>query len=290
MLIKSLSEALAKDRVCPTLQSYHGSESHMVWNIEQDASCGLEAVSPILRDAEGFSEVCIALEAIGTAAESAELKLSHLTGFHLHLGWSGNYRALQRLVRVVHELEPMLATLVAPSRIAQFDGEQYSLSEGNPYCAPISTIPGTQRLLKASSQQQFDEALASMNEDECRYATVNLIPLAAQSTIEVRMHSGTLDAAKVLTWISLWMVILQHCEGAPQVAASSAEPLGNRSVIEPAGCIVRWLETNVAGAPDGLLNRLHTRRLEVLGLWKGNAVLNRWTHVAQCWQSPSRAA
>lgn len=277
-----LSTALV-GRVAPSVTSEYqgagGDKDTSVWNVEFDASTGWEVTSRILSDHNGFSEVDDACRVLDVAARDLGLVVNHRTGLHVHIGWLGrNVDELKRAVRLAKLFEPALATLVAPSRIANFESGGYDLKSPNRYCAPVSTVFGERVLDRLGSVREFAEVA---RHHEARYVTFNIQPLDLIHTVEVRMHSGTLESRKILPWVSLWMQILW-------AAANREVSAGvDRSVIEPNGDIValalEYLPDARQPQQQAFLQRLLARRSEVVQQWALHPHLWPWLDHAGRW-------
>ena len=178
-------------------REYHDNKDHSVWNVEYDRSCGWEVTSRILSGPSAFLEIMDVCRALESEVDRLGLKLTPKTGTHVHLGWEPNVVVLRRLMQLVSYFEPALYTLVAPSR------------SGNPYCKPI------RRNLASLLELRSLRAWAQHFEDrDKRYLTVNPSNLFGEGlgTIEVRMHSGTIEGPKILGWLSLWMRMLDSAQ------------------------------------------------------------------------------
>lgn len=284
-LRKRLAEAIP-GRVAARVYPEYATEgrSYGVWNIERDNSCGWEVISRVLSGPEGFREVVAACRAIAVAASELGLRVNYRTGTHVHLGWSvKNVETLKRAIRLVKVFEPALATLVAPSRVAAFDGARYDLKAPNPYARPIATLFPNRRLEKFSSVDSL--VTAAKKERENRYVTFNIAPLDEPGTVEVRMHSGTVEGAKILAWTSLWQQILWAAEQRVPI-----EDPDDRTVLVPDGDI-RALAARYLPAVQQLrfLQRLESRRREVVELWGQHRDLARWLPAAEGWESSTTA-
>lgn len=276
-LRRSLAAVLR--RVAPqVISGYEGSEGdkdHTVWNVEYDQSAGWEITSRVLREQEGFVEVDAACRALEVAAARLGLGVNHRTGTHIHIGWLGRDVAqVKRAIQLARLFEPALASLVAPSRVAAFDPAtgRYDISSPNTYCAPISTVFGRQEIDRIRS---LDDIRLLAEADGARYVTFNLRPLPNIHTVEVRLHNGTLEARKILLWVSLWQQILW--------AAASDKPIPDTpdiEVIRPAGDIIRLAQIYLPEArqpqQQALLQRLETRRKEIRDLWRRSPELAPW--------------
>jgi hypothetical protein len=208
--------------------SERASKSPAHWNVEYDESAGWEVTTRVLADAPGFCEVDAACRVLAQVAAEQELCVDLRTGTHVHLGWEGSIQQLKRAVGLVKLFEPALGSLVAPSRIARLnDDGRYDLSAPNSYCRPVSTVLNGDavRDLRTFS----DVTRLTGGDDEARYVTFNLRPLDHQQTVEIRLHDGTLDASKILLWVSLWQQILWAAEHPRR----ELEPVADVRVITP---------------------------------------------------------
>ncbi len=257
-----------------------------VWNVEYDNSAGWEVTTPVLANADGFAEVNAACRVLREVTTQLGLKVDHRAGTHIHLGWkSKNAEELKRAIQLVKHFEPALATLVAPSRIAHFDGSRYKTSEPNRYCAPVASVLSAAKLAEAVS---IDDIFNIVEEEGGRYVTFNVASLGILGTVEVRMHSGTLEAHKILLWVSLWQQILWAASHRQQI-----DNVPDRKVIIPDGDIVVLAEKYLPDARQPqqtmLLRRLAARRSEIVdGIWRKHPMLRkRWLRFARSWQELS---
>ena len=280
-----LSHALL-GRVAPKVtaeyQGSAGDKDTSVWNVEFDSSTGWEVTSRILSDYNGFTEVDDVCRVLDGAATELGLVVNHRTGLHVHIGWLGrDVEELKRAVRLAKLFEPALGTLVGPSRIAHFEGGKYDLSSPNIFCAPISTL-FSERVL--DGLHSVDDFAWLVSNHKSRYVTFNIKPLQSIHTVEIRMHSGTLEARKILPWLSLWMQILW-------VASTPLEFTGgsDRPVIEPKGDIValarRYLPQAKHPKQEAFIQRLAARRSEVVQQWARHPQLRPWMEHAARWAS-----
>jgi superfamily II DNA or RNA helicase len=172
---------------------YHGANKNLgVWNIEPDGSCGFEVTTPILQGREGLMEVVDACEPLQRAARSAGLFVNQKTGTHVHLGWQPRAKELRRLYHLVAFFEPALLSLVAPSRAHNLYAQRLIQS--------LSTVDDLRTLEQWRRHcRQHPDRFMSVNPNNI---------FGGYGTLEIRMHSGTLEAPKILRWVSLWMRIL----------------------------------------------------------------------------------
>ncbi len=194
-LLAAIETVVGRGRVArrPLQEGHDPRKSHEVWNVEWDGSCGWEATSRVLRGEEGIKELHDVTKALEKAAGEFGLAVDFRTGTHVHLGWGlPSLERLRLLHRWVAFMEPALHSLVAPSRF------------NNGYCQPVRRHWKKLRGLRTLGgwQRHFEQ-------EGARYLAVSAGSLfGSLGTLEVRMHSGTLEGPKILTWLSLWMRLL----------------------------------------------------------------------------------
>lgn len=228
----------------------HGTtKNNSVWNVEWDASCGWEVTSRILSGASGFYEIVEVCRALDDFAAKNGLRVNARTGTHVHLGWKATARTLERLMTLVACFEPALLTLVAPSR------------SKSRYCRPIrAALPRLRTLGPLARWRGY------FGDHRRRYLAVNPSHLFDRyGTLEVRLHSGTLEGQKILGWVSLWMRILATARGQRPLPDP---PFSVRELPLQSGPHgdVRTLAEFV-GAGDRLSDYLARRRTAVMERW-----------------------
>ncbi len=265
-----------------------GRKDYTRWCVERDGSVGWEVTTPVLEGVAGYEAVARACRALETSAERHGFRVDATTGLHLHLGWReggeltpARLEHVRRLLRLMAFFEPALATLVAPSRVADFDGGRYRASSPNRYTRPVSTVFPRAELARCRS---WDDLARLCSSHDARYVTLNPRPMWTAGTVEVRMHSGTVDAGKALLWTSLCQQLLWAAE---QDAPIPDAP--DRAVIEPSGDIVdlarRFLPSAQQPAQQALLERLARRRSEVVARWRRHSDLGGWLRFADPWEA-----
>ncbi len=228
------------------------------------------------------------MDAIESVQHEYNLHLDHRTGLHLHLGWTYQKPSeLRRFIQLVRMFEPGLATLVSPSRVAEFDGRQYRVGSPNEYCRPISTM------ISARDLDYSDDWLVKVlrdrlsPQDGSRYTTVNLLPLLdadGPGTVEIRMHGGTTDASKMLLWLSLWQQILWAAG-----ARAAIPDVPDREFLLPDSDVVilasKYLPEAGQMQQQEFLAKLYRRRREIIRLWEERTELRPWIGHAAPWKS-----
>jgi hypothetical protein len=128
----------------------------------------------------------------------------------------------------------------------------------------------------------FDDLRKILGGDDTRYVTLNTCSLDQIGTVEIRMHSGTLEAGKILLWTSLWQQILW-------AASQDREPpeVHDAKVITPSGDILalarEWLPPASQTEQRAFLERLARRRREVVSQWRKKPDLEPWLAATKSW-------
>lgn len=145
-------------------------------------------------------------------------KVNATTGHHLHIGFhevNADARVIRSLYNLVHRVEPVIFSLVSPSR------------RSNSYCRPLPDI--SKLLHHCRKLSCFEEALGRFE----RYQALNWTHLFNDDgapRVEFRYHQGTLDAPKALHWARLCVQLLNHaaarsCQATPKQLPATKEGL-----------------------------------------------------------------
>ena len=240
------------------------------WKVEYDSSAGWEVISPVLEGIDGLKELATACDALTDAAEDLDLYPDHRTGTHVHLGWRVKPNHVVRAIQLTHLLEPILRTLVAPSRFAYYDdvAESYDPATPNEFCVPVSTVYDIDEL---GPETTLEDLKRMADRNGGREATLNATPLwhdgRNKGQVEIRLHSGTTEAVKLLPWISLWMRILW-------AAGRPAPDLGGYDLADPSTNFPDLHIKNVldvVALPDEdrrFVSRLRQRQVDMFKRWQ----------------------
>ena len=257
-IITELSQVLGVDKVHQQVCTASARIATR-WNVEKDASCGWEVVSPVLQGIDGISEMVSVLKCLDTLTEETPLTVNFTTGLHLHLGFSGaTVHQLKSLIVEMHKVEPMLAAIVSQSRINTFLGEGLYTNHPNQYCTPIRSQITKKALQNSTTRYALLKAFKS------RYSTLNLKSMSRIQTVEFRFHNGTTDALKVVRWLSLCQQVFHQAIR----QGDWTRDLGlysRRRVIEPATIsqLKNWVGGLPGGHKDNFVNSLLARAQEV---------------------------
>ena len=213
---QALAMALNENGVVAEVQGYNHRVQNC-WKLITDASCGFEIVSPILRGQDGFDQITRVCEVLNRY----NAKVTRKTGLHVHIGFAdATLKEFKNLLKTFAKYEEGIDMLMPPSRRASNNRYCVSLCDRSIY----DTDEDTARKVNA----YFAQVDACRSLDAIRQMTYNrFVKLNTQSywrygTIEVRHHSGTTDAAKIINWVRL--------SGALVEMARAARCVGKRTV------------------------------------------------------------
>jgi len=160
------------------------------WKLVPDGSCGNEAVSPILRGADGWGQVKSAMDAI----RSAGGRVSRACGMHVHLDMADmDGHAIARLIEFYVEFQSEVDQFVSPSR--------RTTTGGNRWCRPY--FGGARGI--ADHFRTHGTAMPGAD----RYHTLNVTSYPKYGTLEFRQHQGCLNAANARAWGNLVMAMTE---------------------------------------------------------------------------------
>lgn len=201
--------------ICGKWQENDQALDYSKFNLVYDGSCGWEIVSSVLKGSFGFSLLFNFLEELNRGIKEIlpYLVVNHRTGFHVHLAFDLNDSNVAPVFDGLFAAEPLLGCLVPPSRFNEYDesNNSYDSSSINEFCEPLRVYFDHDVLGEIKSLRVLEACL--YDDDEInRYLTFNFenILRGELNTLEVRMHSGTTDSLKVLSWISCCMGLLDQ--------------------------------------------------------------------------------
>lgn len=148
----------------------------------------VEIVSPVLRGAEGLAEVGRMVAQIRGMGG----KVNTTCGFHVHVGFGGDVKALVRLIYLTANVETALfASTGSRARIA------------STYCKPVKD--GYSRVQNPGKVDTLDKLQAKESRVGDRYHSLNLCNLItnARPTVEFRVFQGTLNFTKISAYVQI---------------------------------------------------------------------------------------
>lgn len=220
------------------------------WKIVYDASCGLEAVSPVLHGEEGLRQVALVCDALSEAGA----KVDRGCGYHVHLDVA-DFRMphFKNLMKLWIKFEDVLDTFQPASR--RSDSNHYcrsNLSAFGNATDGASHASACRQAFRCIDQCRSIEDLGSLFGN--RYVKLNVQAYFRHRTIEVRHHAGTLNADKAVNWVRLMLELYQSAKEATTVRA---RPSNHESGIARH----KWFFQRTA--PKGL-RRFYTKRARQL--------------------------
>lgn len=160
------------------------------WKLVPDGSCGNEAVSPILRGADGWAQVKTAMDAI----RSIGGRVTRSCGMHLHLDMSDmNGAQIARLVQFYADFQREVDQFVSPSRRSV---------NANRWCQGLRSHEVT------TITESFTQSGTSPAHVD-RYRTLNVTSFPKYGTLEFRQHQGCLNGANARAWGNLLMAMVE---------------------------------------------------------------------------------
>lgn len=187
-------------------ESYGGTD---VWAVVDDSSVsnGCEVRSPILRGADGFLQLRVAMSAL--LANGAEVDES--CGTHVHHDMTDrNGKELAAVCRAYRLNQSVIDSFALRSA-----------SESNGYAK--QNDEDTERQLESAKD---DYAVRDACYYADRYKAVNVRAFPQHSTLEFRQHAGTLDYSQLRAWILFGQSIVTGAlRGMLNASANSADVL-----------------------------------------------------------------
>lgn len=174
---------------------------------------GIELQTPKLGGKAGektITDTCAVLNA-------RRFRVDNRAGLHLHLDGAGlvpdtkttqDPHALKRLWAFYLNFEDVLLSFLPNSR------------RSNRYCTLVKNEFHTKEILDCESLEELEKLWYRTNRkseirvrkgdkyDNSRYMGVNLHSLLANGHLEIRYHSGTINAIKILEWVNLHQTIM----------------------------------------------------------------------------------
>jgi len=176
------------------------------WVLQQDASLhdrkvGLpvEVSSPVLQWSSGKDS----LRNMSRALKALDARITQTCGFHVHLDTQFlSAEVLRQFVLCWIKLEPLLLAAVPPSR------------RGGEFCLSI-TDSLTHREVKShiyAEVPMFRWFLKKAFNPNGKYHAINLpCKDRPHNTLEIRLHSGTVEEWKITRWLKFCLQLLDSC-------------------------------------------------------------------------------
>lgn len=144
----------------------------------------------------------------------AEIKatVNKTCGFHVHLDARGGLRTAVRIVKNLKAALPFLCSMVPVKRRAATDFCKHDISKAH-------RRPTGEMVICAKTGRREPEYVKLRH----RYSKINTEAFKKYRTIEVRMHSGTVQYNKIVNWINILYSIAHHKDKISLYKTRSAE-------------------------------------------------------------------
>jgi len=177
------------------------------WAVKPDGTrhVSAEAVSPILT-ADRLNESRLVARALVASGGTVNKQ----TGYHVHIGADAiGLNGVANMVWNWNHAHATIGALVAPSRL------------NNGFCRPV---------VEANLPDWCDNVLAGniQNYGSGRYFSLNLNSYSRHRTIEVRLHHGTLNGAKIQGWAEFVGAMAQYSKDGNRLELETWTDSANR--------------------------------------------------------------
>lgn len=178
---------------------------------------GLEVQTPILKGKQGED----VLRQVLTTFQKADFRVDQTCGLHVHLdlteeierGGRAKTLFLKKIMAFYITFESTIESFLPSSR----RGNRYCRDIRSQYSLPSLLIVGSMEELMAWWYKSMPEHFRGYNRtnsnhnSNTRYFGVNFHCALNCNNLEIRHHSGTLNAQKVFEWVNLHTAILDWC-------------------------------------------------------------------------------
>lgn len=221
------------------------------WKITTDGSLGdysrgMELVSCVLRGETGVTEA----EKVIRALSDFGCTVNKKCGFHVHVGLAdpqGRHsenaetrKTIQRLATMYATFEPVLDSLMPPSRRAS----------NNSYCRSITHA--SPAAINAAASIGAVINLVNPGSSGGRYSKLNLHAFRKYGTAEFRQHSGTMEPNKVRNWILTCLRMVAAARNGAEVITAAPAPTQNNPVNRARHGSKSWQIGQMMLRPEGV--------------------------------------
>lgn len=197
------------------------------WKIVPDASLNAshghrttgELVSPVMRGANGLEKVRAVIQALSDAGAA----VNRSCGFHVHIGredrtWQLDH--VKNFIKFYAKHEHLIDAIMPTSRKASNNSFCRSTLAASGFAGQYVANEASEALRIEAINRLIDrlDAAPDINRmasavQQGRYCKLNLTPFVDRGTIEVRHHSGTVNADKVVNWVRFLLAMMDAAQG-----------------------------------------------------------------------------
>lgn len=221
-IIGTLNTVLGCEKVDQNACVRHFSKDYTLWKVEEDISVGWEVVSPILHGIEGALELKKVFESLSfLISEHDFICIDFRCGLHLNLATHiTKNEEWQNFINRYLRIEPGLLPLVSPARVFEYKTRThtYKLAKSNFYCKPLTfSRSSINEVLNVDIESEDFVCSPEYYAIEFKKVFTKGKPI---NLLEIRLHNGTTSYLAALSWLALWMKIVNRFD-APGMYDSS---------------------------------------------------------------------
>jgi hypothetical protein len=206
LTVHQLADRLTQAGVRTEVEGYnHIVRGH--WKFVSDASLTRQAgystwelVAPKLMGEDGLEQI----RKVSAVLVAAGCRVNQSCGLHVHVDATNRQLPwFKNLFRLYAQFEPVIDTVLAPSR----------RGSSNQWCRPVRYAPAMDQ---ATNLHQLRAAYAQdVGNLRARYKKLNLESFFRHSTVEFRAHQGTVEARKIINWITFCLKLALAADEPP---------------------------------------------------------------------------
>lgn len=179
------------------------------WHVEESRAAGWRICSPLLQGREQLMQMIDVIEALQALVnESTLFTVNHKCSFIQKFATRLNSPKKQlNALQTIERIESGLFTLVTPARRYFYNEKtgEFDKKATNRYCIPLAEEKNF-NAVSALIESNDDSNLKICNRTAVNFSNVNKEP----HLLEIRLHHSCLDSIKVVTWLSLWMLLINY--------------------------------------------------------------------------------
>lgn len=177
------------------------------WDLKDDGSLRNSGVEFVFKSPLAGADIVNALDEFSSFINKRTVVASERCSVHVHV----DVRDMSSI-----ELMKFIALSVMYENVLFNLGGRHR--KKNPFCLPVGENINSMYILAdlmAYSElniEEYEDRLRYSIDDTTRYSSFNLQSLARFGTIEFRMHEGTIDTSRMLTWINTLLSIKEFAK------------------------------------------------------------------------------
>jgi hypothetical protein len=179
-----------------------------------DASCGLELVSPILVGRDGLKQIETVCKVLGELG----INVNRSCGLHVHHdAREFDLRTWKNLSMLYAKYEDQLDKVMPLSRRVSH----------NTYCQSVVAGRDIAQMFKAIKEARDLREVELAVTGGQRFSKINYQSYVRHGSVEIRHHSGTVEAAKIINWVKLTFNMIREANRVGGVNLRGAGSFGS---------------------------------------------------------------